>query len=498
MTILPPPDIIRPTLIIINPKRPVLQIVDIKPVSHASPDTIRPRINKYTYDIFIERAREVHGDKFNYSQVKPEHIKNQKSKIPLQCNNCKYEWLPTIYGHIYKKNGCPECSGNAPWNLKKFLKRCKEIHGDKFNYSKIKPEHIEEAKSKISIQCNFCEYEWSTTINSHINGKSGCPECFGNLPWNLEKFIKRAKEVHGDDKFNYNQVELEHIKNQKSNVPLQCVKCQYEWSITINNHINKKSGCPDCAGTLPWNIEKLLKIGKEIHGDTINYDRVKPEHIENNKSKIPLKCNKCKYEWDHTTIHSHINQKAGCPDCSGKNPWTLEKLLIKGKEVHGDTINYSRVKPEHIRGKYSNIPLQCNKCQHEWTTTIGSHINGKTGCPVCSRKNQYSKISIEWLESIEKLENIIIRKATSVEGEFRIPSLNPGYYYSFDGYCATTNTVYEFHGDYWHGNPIKYDPGDINKTLNKTYGELYRKTLERENYIRSLGYNLIVKWETPF
>ena len=64
-----------------------------------------------------------------------------------------------------------------------------------------------------------------------------------------------------------------------------------------------------------------------------------------------------------------------------------------------------------------------------------------------------------------------------------------------DGFCKETNTVYEFHGDYWHGNPKKYKPEDINQINYKTFGELYQKTVERDNKIRELGYNLVTIWE---
>jgi len=68
----------------------------------------------------------------------------------------------------------------------------------------------------------------------------------------------------------------------------------------------------------------------------------------------------------------------------------------------------------------------------------------------------------------------------------------------FDGFCQKTNTVYEFHGDYWHGNPRKYDPEHVNKSNKQQFGDLYDNTLEREAIIVSLGYNLVTIWEDEF
>lgn len=103
----------------------------------------------------------------------------------------------------------------------------------------------------------------------------------------------------------------------------------------------------------------------------------------------------------------------------------------------------------------------------------------------------YSISQIQWLESIMEEEGIFIQHALN-GGEYRIP----GSRYRADGYCAATNTIYEFHGDYWHGNPKIYKPDDYNGSTNCTMGELYNKTIEKEKKIRDLGYNLIIQWES--
>jgi hypothetical protein len=58
------------------------------------------------------------------------------------------------------------------------------------------------------------------------------------------------------------------------------------------------------------------------------------------------------------------------------------------------------------------------------------------------------------------------------------------------------DTVYEFHGSYWHGDPTVYQREEM--LLSKTAGQLYDETIERENIIKSLGYNLVVMWESEW
>ena len=67
-----------------------------------------------------------------------------------------------------------------------------------------------------------------------------------------------------------------------------------------------------------------------------------------------------------------------------------------------------------------------------------------------------------------------------------------------DAYDPTTNTVYEFHGDFWHGNPEVFHPYKINKVAKKTFGNLYKATLKKENILKNAGYNVISIWESDW
>lgn len=52
--------------------------------------------------------------------------------------------------------------------------------------------------------------------------------------------------------------------------------------------------------------------------------------------------------------------------------------------------------------------------------------------------------------------------------------------------------------NFYHGNPKIYKSNDYNSLLKKTFGELYAKTIERNNLITKLGYNLVIVWESDF
>ncbi len=335
---------------------------------------------KWTLERFLERAREIHGDKFDYSEVTEDHIKGKRSKVPLLCNTCGYRWSPVINDHINSGSGCPSCTGRVKWNLERFLKRAQEIHGDKFDYSAVREEDIKGASSTISITCNQCGYHWSPSITCHINSKSGCLDCAGKLRWTLERFIQRSRKVHGD-KFDYSKINEEDIKGHKSKITIVCNSCHYEWSQLVDGHVQGR-GCPNCANQARWTLEKFLKRAGEIHNELYDYSKVTEDHIKNARSKIPITCNQCGYHWS-PEITSHINCKNKCPSCTGKVKWTLERFFAKANEIHKGCYDYSYVTEKHINGIDSKIPIICKSCGYQWSPSIHNHIYGY-GCPDCS------------------------------------------------------------------------------------------------------------------
>jgi len=67
-----------------------------------------------------------------------------------------------------------------------------------------------------------------------------------------------------------------------------------------------------------------------------------------------------------------------------------------------------------------------------------------------------------------------------------------------DGFDPKTNTVYEFLGDYWHGNPNVYYAHNYHPVRKVSFGQLFDETVERFFLLRRSGYNLNVIWEGDF
>lgn len=170
----------------------------------------------------------------------------------------------------------------------------------------------------------------------------------------------------------------------------------------------------------------------------------------------------------------------------------VEKFKEKATIVHKGYYDYSLISDElytNIRGK---IPIICPV--HGVFYQRGDDHNRGHGCMDCSKRSCSTK-SLVWLDNIMQQEQIHIKHAGN-GGEYRIPNTR----LFADGYCEETNTIYEFDGDAYHGNPNRYLPNENCHPNNKniTAEELYDKTITKHQRLLDLGYNLITIWESDF
>ncbi len=187
--------------------------------------------------------------------------------------------------------------------------------------------------------------------------------------------------------------------------------------------------------------------------------------------------------------------KYGCPVCS-------EALrAISKTKTHDDVVSeiFTRtfgeiILMEQYKGSRERHRFSCLN-DHMWWTTPDSVLRG-SGCPTCMRPKMFSQKAVRWLEMCAKRFNCYIEHAANGEEKrIRIPGfVQPC---KVDGFCADTNTVFEFYGDMWHGNPAVYG-ADAVLIGGKTAKELYERTKRREAGLIELGYRVIFTWETQF
>ena len=116
---------------------------------------------------FIERARKVHGDKYDYSAV--DYV-NNKTPIEIICKE-HGSFIQTPHNHL-KNRGCPKCAKNHKLSQDEFIRRATLRHKGFYDYSQT--VYIKNA-AKIKIICPL-HGMFEQEANSHLMGV-GCPIC---------------------------------------------------------------------------------------------------------------------------------------------------------------------------------------------------------------------------------------------------------------------------------------------------------------------------------
>lgn len=483
--------------------------------------------NKYDTNSFISLAGKIHKNKYDYSKLE---YTTAASKITIICPN-HGEFKQEAKYHL-KGGGCFDCTNesrkNPKTNIETFIKKAKEIFGNKYCYDEV---NYINTSTKVKITCKEHGVFEQKPIN-HLSG-NGCKLCFHKRKTTSnEKLIAKAIEIHRN-KYDYSFVEY---KNNKSNIKIicpihglfvqqaaahlrgaNCPACsrktdkiaeeffkkvnelyhnKYDYS--LSNYKNNRAkiiincpihgrftrqpckhlvgyGCSRCGKYAKLSNDYFIERATELHGDKYDYSNV---NITNNKSIARIIC-KIHGEFSQI-VGSHL-KGSGCWECSGIKKLNNDIFIKRSKEIHGDKYDYTLSEYTGINKK---IKIICKE-HGDFLQLASNHMIGGV-CPKCGVS--CSKDEILWIKSFNNSNIVSGYDQLIIESK----KLRP------DGFDATTNTVYEFYGDYWHGNPKKFKAEDINPSNNITFGELYERTIKRANIIKLAGYNIISIWEDDY
>ena len=156
------------------------------------------------------------------------------------------------------------------------IRRCKEKHGDTYDYSKVIYKGYSE---KIEIICKKHGSFWQDARNHYKLG-AGCPICANNIKMDKFVFAEKAKKVHGSV-YDYSHVDY---VNNKTKVEIICPKHGAFYQ-SPDKHLGG-CGCPKC-GVVSRQQTMFAKYGvrhalqsKEIRESMVNKIKRK-YHVEN-------------------------------------------------------------------------------------------------------------------------------------------------------------------------------------------------------------------------
>jgi len=126
------------------------------------------------------------------------------------------------------------------------------------------------------------------------------------------------------------------------------------------------------------------------------------------------------------------------------------------------------------------------------------------------KNKKTSNVCKEWLTYLSNTYSIEIQHQDN-KGEFQLRNPKNGYFWPVDGYhnceihrcqgdaknpCKYNNHVWEFQGDYFHGNPSKYNLDDTFHGV--SYLKKHNKDLDKKKFYEEKGYIVNIKWESEW
>ena len=234
---------------------------------------------KDTNESFIEKARKVHGNKYDYSKV--EYV-NSHTKVCIICPEHGEFWMiPT--NHL-KGKGCKQCMIENLrirnlGNKNEFIEKARKVHGDKYDYSKVK---YVDRKTSVCIICPEHGEFWQTPANHLVS--NGCQKCSES---SLEREMRLAlteNNIKFEQGKHFKWLKRQHLDFYLPdyNIAIECqgeqhfTEMRYKYkkplSLTITHDTNKFNACKENSVNLIYYIP-----------DRVNrYIKDKPSFYEGN------------------------------------------------------------------------------------------------------------------------------------------------------------------------------------------------------------------------
>lgn len=305
----------------------------------------------YTTEEFIDKAKKVHGDKYDYSKA---NYVNTSTPLTIICPK-HGEFQQTPNGHLIAGHGCPKCADEKVANVRRmtkeeFIERAKIVHGDKYDYSKV--EYV-NCDTPVNIICPK-HGEFTITPYNFLNG-CNCPKCANEikakkLALTKEEFIEKSNKLY-NGKYDYSKVDY---VNNKTKVCIICPKHGEFWQ-TPSNHLEGHE-CPKCSNTFSNAENEIYEMVKSYCPDAVHNDKTAIEPLELDiyvpSLRIGIEYNGLRWHSEefNKDRHYHVDKLEKCNENDIRliqifeDEWLENKELIKEKILY--ILGLERDKPK--------------------------------------------------------------------------------------------------------------------------------------------------------
>lgn len=198
-----------------------------------------------------------------------------------------------------------------------FIKRCKDLYGEKFDFSKT---IYKGSNEKVCVICAK-HGEFMVRAADFLRGHN-CSMCYGNKKSTTEDFKEKAKKKH-KNKYDYSKV---NYKNRRTKVTIICHKKDKfgkehgEFEQTPGDHLFGY-GCPKCGNEYKPTNEEWIERANIIHNNFYDYSKT---FYEKANKKVCIICPEHGEFWQ--TPSNHING-CNCPECNSNEKSKMEEKI---------------------------------------------------------------------------------------------------------------------------------------------------------------------------
>ncbi|EGR4173842.1 hypothetical protein DDO07_17515, partial [Vibrio cholerae] len=323
-----------------------------------------------TNEEFINKSIEIHNNKYSYEKT---NYVNSRENVTITCKE-HGDFLVRASSHIGKEQrGCPQCAPAKKVRIKMdtetFRKLSKEVHGEKYDYSK---SEYKNATTKITVTC-LQHGDFFIRPNAHYGTqKQGCPSCGGRGKLDTKTFIERSRELFGNAFTYENTVYV----NAQTKVTITCQK-HGSFDVKPSNHFRGKGGCKQCGKRQELSTLEYVEKLKCQFGNRFDYSKV------NYKGQHSLITISCPEHGEFSGKPLNLLRVKDCPRCIA---YTQEDFIEAAVKIHEGEYSYDKV---DYKTSNDFVTITCLK-HGDFEQRPRVHLKGR-GCPTCGvQKNLLS------------------------------------------------------------------------------------------------------------
>lgn len=419
-----------------------------------------------TTEEWITKARGVHGDKFDYSEVSYTGTYNH---VSVKCIEHDKVLTVTPKQHLKTESGgCPDCSTRirslsrqgSKWSkpnprkktTEQFIEESKALHGDKYGYDRCV---YQGTAKQVELWCNTCKKYFKTYAGDHVkkDKKTGCKDCGYRNRKNRESettydvLVKQLSSKY--DLTGYEIINDKELYPSRGDVSIYCKKHDTVNVKNLNDIVRGRKAhlCKECfldtKRTPLETLEAQVEAASKHFNGLYDYSKIDLNHFKSTADKITIGCPR--HGDVRMTWFSHFILHQACNKCS--KSYTVEQvyeLIETMKKPYINTKSMSiNTNGSNFVKSYMLENLYCTRHKTFFDQTYNAFRDGFVGCPECNTAS---------VSEQEKSLRNFVSKLIDIEANVRPEWLlfDSKFPKELDIFIPELNLAIEYNGTHYH------------------------------------------------